>query len=155
MSAANDSLRASDAERERVAAQLREHCAAGRITPEELDERSDAAFSARTLGELRGLLADLPALPDAGRATAGLQRRHADPARELAKKRVVQRTGAWLLIFVACVAIWAATGAHYFWPMWVLIGGALRVGTCAWSELGPGGDDGRLGRGGSRPIERR
>jgi hypothetical protein len=41
-------LRASDAERERVAASLREHCAAGRLTLEELSERLDEAYRART-----------------------------------------------------------------------------------------------------------
>ena len=42
-------LRASDAERERVAASLREHCAAGRLTLEELSERLDEAYRARTM----------------------------------------------------------------------------------------------------------
>ena len=63
-------LRASDADRDRVAAQLREHLAAGRLTPEEFSERLDQALTARTAGELDALLADLPGidlyrLPDA------------------------------------------------------------------------------------------
>jgi hypothetical protein len=53
-------LRASDAERERAVAELREHALAGRLTVEELDERSERAYSARTRGELDALLADLP-----------------------------------------------------------------------------------------------
>ena len=56
----NGSLRASDADRERVAGRLRDHAVAGRLTTEELDERSGQAFAARTLGELYTLLADLP-----------------------------------------------------------------------------------------------
>jgi hypothetical protein len=56
----NGSLRASDADRERVAGRLREHAVAGRLTTEELDERSGRAFAARRLGELDTLLADLP-----------------------------------------------------------------------------------------------
>ena len=56
----NGSLRASDADRERVAGRLRDHTVAGRLTTEELDERSGRAFAARTLGELDTLLADLP-----------------------------------------------------------------------------------------------
>jgi hypothetical protein len=56
----NGSLRASDADRERVAGRLRDHAVAGRLTTEELDERSGQAFAARTLGELYKLLADLP-----------------------------------------------------------------------------------------------
>jgi len=54
-------LRASDAEREAAVAHLREHAAAGRLTMDELDERSAAAYAARTLGELASLVADLPA----------------------------------------------------------------------------------------------
>jgi len=53
-------LRASDAEREAAVAQLREHAAAGRLTMDELDERSAAAYAARTVGELASLVADLP-----------------------------------------------------------------------------------------------
>ena len=53
-------LRASDADRERAVGRLREHSLAGRLTVEELDERSAAAFAATTVGELDALLADLP-----------------------------------------------------------------------------------------------
>lgn len=54
------SMRCADADRERVAGVLREAAAAGRITLEELDERLDAAFAARTYGDLEPLTADLP-----------------------------------------------------------------------------------------------
>jgi hypothetical protein len=53
-------LRASDAERDDAVEALRVHAAAGRLTPDELGERIAAAYSARTLGELGDLLADLP-----------------------------------------------------------------------------------------------
>jgi hypothetical protein len=53
-------LRASDADRERAVRRLRENAAAGRITIEELDERTAVALSARTTGELDALLSDLP-----------------------------------------------------------------------------------------------
>jgi hypothetical protein len=56
-------LRASDTDRERVVAMLAEARADGRLTSEEHSERSEAALSARTLGELAGLTTDL-ALPD-------------------------------------------------------------------------------------------
>jgi len=54
-------LRVSDAERERVAVALREHCAEGRLTLEELTERLDEAFRARTGAELGEALRELPA----------------------------------------------------------------------------------------------
>jgi DUF1707 SHOCT-like domain len=54
------SLRASDADRERIAERLRKAAAEGRILTEELEHRLMAAFSARTYGELEPLVADLP-----------------------------------------------------------------------------------------------
>lgn len=58
--AADDRMRVSDADRERVAARLRDHFAEGRLTQEELDERISAALRAKTAGDLRPLTADLP-----------------------------------------------------------------------------------------------
>jgi len=58
--ATDDRIRTSDADRERVTDRLRDHFAEGRLTREELDERVTAALSARTFGELRRVLADLP-----------------------------------------------------------------------------------------------
>ncbi|MEV5439757.1 DUF1707 domain-containing protein [Streptomyces sp. NPDC052682] len=54
-------LRASHAERDRVVDVLTVAAGDGRLTAEELDERVGAALSARTLGELAALTADLPA----------------------------------------------------------------------------------------------
>jgi len=56
----DDSIRVSDADRDRVTGQLRDHFAAGRITPGELDERLSAALNAKTFGDLRRIMADLP-----------------------------------------------------------------------------------------------
>jgi hypothetical protein len=56
-------IRAADEDRERVAAALRSHCEAGRLTIEELEERLAAAYAAKTLGDLDALMTDLPALP--------------------------------------------------------------------------------------------
>ena len=58
---ANDrSFRASDEDRERLVAVLREQMVAGRLTSEELDERVGAAYSAKTWDDLRDLVKDLP-----------------------------------------------------------------------------------------------
>ena len=56
----DDRIRASDTDRDRVTARLRDHFAEGRLTPGELDERISAALSARTFGDLRRVVADLP-----------------------------------------------------------------------------------------------
>jgi hypothetical protein len=53
-------LRASDADRERVAEQLRDALAEGRLDMEEFEERLEATYSARTYGELTPITRDLP-----------------------------------------------------------------------------------------------
>ena len=56
----NDRIRISDADRDRVTARLRDHFAEGRLTADELDERLTAALNAKTIGDLRPVMADLP-----------------------------------------------------------------------------------------------
>jgi hypothetical protein len=53
-------IRVSDADREQVTGRLREHFAEGRLTRDELDERVTAALSAKTVGDLRRVMVDLP-----------------------------------------------------------------------------------------------
>jgi hypothetical protein len=55
-----DRIRVSDADREQVTARLREHFAEGRLNREELDERITAALNAKTFGDLRRVMVDLP-----------------------------------------------------------------------------------------------
>jgi hypothetical protein len=54
-------MRASDSDRDAVVSDLSEHFQAGRLTAGEFDQRMGRALAARTWGELRNLLADLPA----------------------------------------------------------------------------------------------
>jgi len=56
----DDRMRVSDADRDHVTARLRDHFAQGRLTPDELDERLSAALGAKTVGDLRHIMADLP-----------------------------------------------------------------------------------------------
>ena len=58
--AADDHIRTSEADREDATARLRDHYIEGRLTYEELGERITAALNARTFGDLRRVLADLP-----------------------------------------------------------------------------------------------
>lgn len=53
-------LRVGDTERDEAARALGDHFAAGRLDREEYDERLEAAFAARTAGELAALFRDLP-----------------------------------------------------------------------------------------------
>ncbi len=59
-------LRASDADRDRVAERIREAFAEGRLDPEEHHERVELVYRARTLGDLAPLVADLPAASSPG-----------------------------------------------------------------------------------------
>jgi fatty acid desaturase len=111
--------RIGDVDRERVAERLRTAAGEGRLTPEELEERLEAALSARTQADLAPLTADLPAeqRPRARRPRGDL------------------RVFAWIAILL--VAIWAFTGAGYFWPVWPILGWGAFVLKPRWVSLGP------------------
>jgi hypothetical protein len=66
---------AADSQRERAVATLRRHYQAGRLEVEDFAERAERALRARTTGDLRAALRDLPRLGEAleqGRAAAGV-----------------------------------------------------------------------------------
>ncbi|MFD8143295.1 DUF1707 domain-containing protein [Streptomyces sp. NPDC059708] len=58
---AADGLRASDADRDRIAQILSDALAEGRLTAEEHSERLDVLYAVKTVGELEVLVRDLPA----------------------------------------------------------------------------------------------
>ncbi|HEX2071354.1 MAG TPA: DUF1707 domain-containing protein [Thermoleophilaceae bacterium] len=60
---AETSVRASDAEREQAVDRLKGAAAEGRLTLEELADRTEAAYGATVRGELERVVADLPAAP--------------------------------------------------------------------------------------------
>lgn len=60
-------LRVGDAEREAVAAELREHYAQGRLTLEDFERRLDASLTAKTRNDLDNLISDLPHTMPGGR----------------------------------------------------------------------------------------
>ncbi len=64
--ATDDTIRASDVDREAVVATLREAYTAGRLTLDEFDERMTAAYAGKTWGDLRELTTDLPVQPVLG-----------------------------------------------------------------------------------------
>lgn len=122
-------IRASDAEREAVAARLRTAAGEGRLEPDELEERLGAAFAARTRGELVPLVADLP------------RRRRLPAARRTARRpRGMRRAGrvvAALAANAALVSLWAAdVGARdplivgdsdFFWPIVPIVASAAAI----------------------------
>ena len=129
-------IRASDADRDRVTALLREHHAAGRLTAEEFHERMDAALNAKTLGEIDDLLADLPAI-DLYRLPHESMRRPAalphstivprDPTRAGDPARFPPGSigvGAWAVVTGTLIAIWAVAavvGVGTWFPWWLLV----------------------------------
>jgi hypothetical protein len=109
----DDHIRVSDADRERVTGRLREHFAEGRLTSDELDERVSAALNAKTFGDLRPLMADLPEpVPAPPRAAPP---RPAGPPPWVAYRRGPRLMP--LLMLVALVALVAPAGGA-----WLVLG---------------------------------
>jgi len=127
-------LRASDEQRERAAQEIREHFAVGRLDEDELDERVQAAYSAKTQQELEKVLADLPKLPasPAERKAELVQRR-----RQL-QRRLIQETGGGAALFAICTVIWISSGASgQFWPIWVALITLIPLLRNGWRLYGP------------------
>ena len=132
----DDRIRVSDADRDRIAARLRDHFAEGRLTRDELDERVSAALSATTFGDLRRLMTDLPGpapvtppagqLPQRAAPRPWAVRRHPPlvlPLVLLVLLAAVLAPGGWLLFaflrfflvfwLVACLAGLFAAGRFH------------------------------------------
>jgi hypothetical protein len=77
-------IRASDKERDSVVDVLRDAYTDGRLTLEEFDERTSAAYASKTWADLRELTADLPVEPVLG---ADLSQRHLSPPVALSASR--------------------------------------------------------------------
>ena len=104
----DDRIRTSDADRDRVTARLRDHYAEGRLTHAELDERMTAALKARTFGDLREIMADLP-----GPAPAPQQARPRPPA---AARRAGLGRRSLLLLPLAALALGVLLIPDAGWP---------------------------------------
>ena len=122
----DDRIRISDADRERVAARLREHFAQGRLSSDELDERISAALTAKTIGDLRPIMADLPepapVAPQA-RPSPPWAMRHGPPA---------YRRGPRLLplVILALIVALAVPGANWVFLAFLQIVLALWLVAC-------------------------
>ena len=127
-------LRVGDDERNDALDRLAAHFRAGRLTTDELDERTTAAQRAVTRGDLRVLERDLPELTGP-----------AAPARDPAPRRPVvpashgprqgrghtvdrrQMVTTYAVVIAALWIIWALTGADYPWPVWPMLGWGVPV----------------------------
>ena len=90
MSESDESLRVSDAERDVTLRTLGDHAAVGRLTLDELEERSGRALAARTRGELAALISDLPAGGGQASGSAAVSTRGPQGARGTGPKRPVR-----------------------------------------------------------------
>jgi len=158
--ASDPRIRASDQDRDRTAALLREHHAVGRLDPAEFNERLDKVFEAKTIGDLDELTADLPAVDFYPLPTASLSRNRnvsADsPAANVLDTLGRGRGrfspawqaawGSWLGVTLLCTVIWMLSGFGYPWPLWVAgPWGAIMAGRWIMGS-GPGGSRrGQLG----------
>ena len=139
--ASDPKIRASDADRDRTAAALREHLAAGRLPTEEFDERLDKVYAAKTLGELDGVMSDLPrtdleqpadvSLHGAGGSPPVPGRGPGGPVESSGSRfSPAWRAawGSWLGISLLFFVIWLVSGTSGgLWFLWVpaLMGVAL------------------------------
>ena len=88
-------IRASHADRDKAVELLRIAAGDGRLTPEELDDRLEAALTAKTLSELAVLTIDLPATP--GRPAGIAPPQAKELVRFASKGGNVVRTGQWIV----------------------------------------------------------
>jgi hypothetical protein len=129
-------LRAGDDERQATIDRLAAHFRDGRLSADELEERTAAAHAARTRGELAALEADLPDAPVPGAGAAARAKRR----RERVVSTIAISGFLWL--------IWLLTDPGGFaWPLFPM--GAMVLGLILdfWGgrddddedERGPGG----------------
>ncbi len=113
--AKRSSLRASDADRERVAERLKQATTEGRILAHELEERLAAALRARTYGDLDEVVADLPGARVAtpSRATRTRQLVLARPMLALA----VAVAAIVMVVMVAAVVLASLFALSGIWVM--------------------------------------
>ena len=98
-------LRAGDADRERIAERLRKGHAEGRLDTAEFTERIERCYDAKTFGELRQLVRDLP-------------RQNDQNARRSSVSFRPWRVFPFAPLLVALLVVSMATGHHVFW-FWI------------------------------------
>ncbi len=107
-----DDVRASDAERDEIVSQLRTHAADGRLDVDELDERVERAYAAKTRRDLVATVSDLPRPPR---------------PRPHARAEFSEHLRSYLSVMALLVVIWALTGMGYFWPIWPMLGWGIGI----------------------------
>ena len=112
-----DEMRAADADRQAVADHLKTALDEGRLELHEYDERLQRAYAAKTYGDLRDLLDDLPT-PIPRQRTEMVSAEHAT------RGWLWHVWGSYVAAVSITTAIWAISSLAsmellYFWPVWV------------------------------------
>jgi len=129
-------IRASDHDRDRAVAQLRQHLTDGRRTMEEFTERVDEAYAARTTAELEVALRELPHVRVSEPRTP--EQRDTTTRRQLKRQRDLRsHLVTFVLVNAFLVGIWvvsciAARELIFFWPIFPLLGWGLGLAVQAW-----------------------
>jgi len=122
----DDHLRVGTVERDATARVLNKAFEEGRLTPDELDERLEACFSAKTRGDLTALTADLPVdPPPPPKPNTDVATRDVPEAPIRSKEQMLRDIWTpWAGVSMIVTVIWLITaiggGGAYFWPIWVI-----------------------------------
>jgi len=122
-----DEMRAGDGDRQAVADKLKTALDEGRLDLHEYDERLQRTYSAKTYGDLQGLVTDLPGTVPAAHSQmqpAASQSPVVEPA--ASRGGMPSWLGPYAGVVAVSVLIWAivsiSTGELlYFWPIWMFI----------------------------------
>jgi hypothetical protein len=129
-----ETMRAADADRHKVADELKDALEEGRLSLGEYDERLREVYAARTYADLLGLVADLP---KPGLSAADVHARRMAEARRLARRMPLALQVLWTIwasLAAVNVAVWflvvvTVDNDVYPWPIWLLAPGVALAAT--------------------------
>jgi hypothetical protein len=113
-------LRASDADREAVSERLRQATIEGRLLAEELEERLESVFAARTYGDLDAVTADLPVPRSPRRCQPA--RRQTTVAHWIVPAMAMFIVFPIVIALAVAAVVFVLTGAFAMWAVWLAIG---------------------------------
>ena len=124
-----ETLRAADADRHKIADQLKTALDEGRLSLGEYDDRVRQAYAARTYAELLIIVADLPR---PGVSAAEVSARQAAEVRRAERRLPMALLVLWTIwgaVAAVNLMVWflvavTVDGYVYPWPIWLLVPGA-------------------------------
>jgi len=124
-----EALRAADADRHKIADQLKAALDEGRLSLDEYDERVRDAYAARTYADLLVIVADLP---QPGMSAAEVSARRSADLKRDARRMPTALSVLWTIygaLAAVNLVVWVlvattVNGYIYPWPVWLLVPGA-------------------------------